>query len=78
MDLDIWRYVSHDKGQESNHWGFKLFTKADLLVNSDIPSTGSVAGNSSDGGRRGQTFKLPISVIRDEIETKETECLCST
>ena len=30
MDLDIWRYVSHGKGQESNHRGFKLFTKADL------------------------------------------------
>ena len=29
-DLDIWRYVSHGKCQDSNHKSFKLFTQDDL------------------------------------------------
>lgn len=37
MDGDVRRYVSHNKGRNSNHRGFKLYEKDDLRLFKELP-----------------------------------------
>ena len=37
MDGDIWRYVSHNKGQISEHRGFKLYERDDFCLFKELP-----------------------------------------
>jgi hypothetical protein len=37
MDLDIWRYVTYNKGTESNHRGHVLFEKEDFTRLRHLP-----------------------------------------
>ncbi len=37
IDGDIWQYLSHNKGRNSEHRGFKLYEKDDFCLFKELP-----------------------------------------
>jgi len=59
MELDVWRYVCHQKGVESKHKGYKLYTIADLCLLDALPDYWWYYLN--DHGQ-GQAVKSPLKI----------------